>query len=139
MRDPIHILLVDDSIVFLEALTYALRACPNLVIVGYAESGSEALEQARRLQPDVVVMDISMSRMNGLEATRHLKAQPHAPYVVILTMHDNAEYRTAAAAVGADGFVNKLSCDDELPALLTTLRGRLPHSHAPWKGEAAYE
>lgn len=39
MRDPVRILLVDDSITFLEALTYALRAWPYLAVVGCAESG----------------------------------------------------------------------------------------------------
>ena len=77
--------------------------------------------QIEKTQVDVVVMDIAMPDVNGLEATRHLKAMPNAPYVVILTLEDNAEYRAAAVAAGADGFVNKLYSDDELPTLLSAL------------------
>ena len=67
-----------------------------------------------------------MPGLNGLEATRHIKAQPQAPSVVLLTMYDNAEYRVAAASAGADGFVNKVGCDDTLPALLAKLRLESP-------------
>lgn len=122
MRDPLRILLVDDSVVFLDALTYTLRAYPSLVVVGSAQSGEEALAQVKLRQPDVVVIDISMAGMNGLEATRRIKAQPHPPSVVILTIHDNAEYRVAAVTAGADGFVTKVGCDDVLLALLAKLR-----------------
>lgn len=121
MRKPLRILLVDDSIPFLQALRYTLRMYPDLTIVGCAQSGRDALDYVTQLQPDVVVMDIAMPEMNGLEATRLITGQSQAPVVVILTMNDNAEYRAAAAAAGAAGFINKAGCDDELPALLEKL------------------
>jgi DNA-binding NarL/FixJ family response regulator len=126
MPYPLRLLLVDNSEPFLAALTASLAAMPQLAIVGTARSAREAFTQITQLQPHVVVMDIAMPGLNGLEATRHIKAQPQAPYVVILTMYDNAEYRVAAAAAGADGFVNKVGCDDTLPALLATLLGVPP-------------
>jgi DNA-binding NarL/FixJ family response regulator len=126
MPYPLRLLLVDDSEPFLTALTASLADMPQLAIVGIARSAHEAFSQVMQLQPHVVVMDIAMPGLNGLEATRHIKAQPQAPSVVILTMYDNAEYRVAAAAAGADGFVNKVGCDDTLPALLAKLRPESP-------------
>lgn len=104
---PIRILLVDDSLEFLESAAGFLAAQPDLRVIGRAQSGQAALEQAAALRPDLVLMDIAMPGLNGLEATRQLKARPTPPRIIILTLHDNPEYRSAAASAQADGFVAK--------------------------------
>src|SRR5689334_3634289 len=107
MPPPFRVLVVDDNPGFLESATRFLSVDARLEIVGCAISGWEALQQVNLLHPDLVLMDLAMPGMNGLEATRLLKAQPQAPYVVILTLQDHSEYREAAVAVGADGFIAK--------------------------------
>ena len=99
---PINVLLVDDNAEFLKSATRFLAVDPQIVIAGCALSGRGALEQVALLHPDLVLMDMAMPGMNGLKATRHIKAQPDAPRVIILTLYDNAEYRAAAEAMGAD-------------------------------------
>lgn len=117
----IRVLLVDDSPKFLDALKRVLSSDDYLEIVGQALDGREALEQAALLHPDVVLMDVAMSLMNGFEATRHLKARSKTPLVVIVTLFDSPEYRTEAAAAGADRFLSKSSVGEELVPLLRTL------------------
>ena len=107
MMVSVRVLLVDDNAEFLDSATHFLSADPEIEIVGCVLSAEAALEQAPRLHPDLVLMDLVMPGMNGLEATRQIKVLPGAPRVVILTLYDNAEYRAAAAAVGADGFLAK--------------------------------
>jgi len=124
MRDrhqPIRVLLVDDSVTLLDSVTRFLANEPRIQISGRALLGSEAIQQAQRLQPDVVLMDVAIPGMNGLEVTRQIKAQPHAPCVIIVTMNDEVEYRTAAHEVGADGFVPKLRCRTHLLPLIAEL------------------
>ncbi len=118
---PLRILLVDDSLTFLEAATRFLSVDARFEIVGRVLSGEEALEQVPKLCPNLVLMDLAMPRMNGLEATRHIKAQPSAPYVVILTLNDSSEYRLASEAVGADGFVTKSEIGTTLLPLIDSL------------------
>jgi DNA-binding NarL/FixJ family response regulator len=113
-----RILLVDDSPEFLEAVAHFLATEPEIEVVGRASSGRSALEQVSRLQPDLVLMDLAMPEMNGLEATRRIKSQPDTPCVVILTLHDNFEYRAQAAAVHADGFVPKSELGTQLLPLI---------------------
>ena len=117
----LRILLVDDSPTFLESATRFLAMDARLEIIGCVLSGGEALEQVPKLRPDLVLMDLAMPGMNGLEATRHIKAKPSAPYVVILTLNDSREYRDAALAVGADGFVTKSEIGTALLPLLHSL------------------
>ncbi len=118
---PLRVLLVDDSHDFLESAARFLSAYPRLEIVGCALSGQHAWELVTRLRPDLVLMDLAMPGMNGLEATSQIKAQPGAPRVVILTLHDNAEYRMAAEAVRADGFIAKSDFGTQLLPLIHTL------------------
>ena len=93
----------------------------ELCIVGRAASGSAALEQVAVLNPDLVLMDLAMPGMNGLETTRRIKAQPDAPRVVIMTLYDVAEYRAAARAAMADGFIAKSSIRSQLMPMLVGL------------------
>lgn len=81
-------------------------------------SGPKALEQVGPLHPHLVLMDLAMEGMNGLEATRRLKAQENPPRVIILTLHDNPEYRAAAEQAHADGFVAKSDLGEKLLPLI---------------------
>jgi two-component system response regulator DegU len=126
---PFYTLLVDDSPDFLQSASRFLAKQPQIDIIGQATSGREALEQVARLRPHLVLMDLSMPEMSGLEATRHLKSQPNAPLVVILTLHDTPEYRAAAEAVQADGFVAKSEFGVKLLPLIESLYER-PAAHA---------
>ncbi|BAY13159.1 response regulator [Calothrix sp. NIES-2098] len=117
----VRILLVDDSLAFLESAARFLAIDKELEIVGRVLSGEEALVQVPQLCPDLVLMDMTMPGMNGLEATRQIKQHSSAPYVVVLTLNDGSEYRTAALAVGADGFVTKSEIGKALLPLIYSL------------------
>jgi len=113
-----RVLLVDDSADFLQSATLLLTAAPGLLVVGRATSGEAAVEEVERLLPDLVLIDVQMPGIGGLEATRRIKARPHAPRVIVLTMHDTAEYREAAEAAGANGFLSKISFMTAISAML---------------------
>lgn len=109
----IRVLLVDDSALFLEALSRTLRDDPRFEVVASLTSGAAAPAAVAECRPDLVLIDLVMPGTNGLAATRLIKvlADPPAtvnpPRVVILTMHDTGQYRKAAVAAGADGFIGK--------------------------------
>jgi CheY-like chemotaxis protein len=120
-RPPRRVLLVDDSPAFLDSASHFLNTDPRIEIVGRASSGRGALEKVPELKPDLVLMDLTMPEMNGLEATREIKSQPDGPRVIILTLHDIPEYRAAAEAVRADGFVTKTELDLQLLPMIHKL------------------
>lgn len=118
---PFTVLLVDDSPSFLQSALRFLACDGSLEVVGCALNGHEALRQAAVLQPDLVLMDWAMPEMDGLEATRHLKANNLAPCVILLTLHDAAEYREAARGAQADGLVAKADFGVKLLPLIAEL------------------
>jgi DNA-binding NarL/FixJ family response regulator len=114
----IRILLVDDSEAFLASASDFLSHDPRVTVVGRACSAREGLRLARELDPDLVLMDLVMPVMNGLAATRLIKAWPDPPSVVIVTMHEDAEYRRRAQEASVDGFVCKSRFTSEVTALV---------------------
>ena len=117
----IKVLLVDDSEQFLQSATAFLSQCPSVEVIGTATSGKDAIKKVQELSPDLVLMDIAMPGMNGIEATQRIKAKPGGPKIIILTIHDDAEYRSAVKDAGADGFVRKSNLLTHLLPLLDTL------------------
>ncbi|RPI30507.1 MAG: DNA-binding response regulator [Chloroflexota bacterium] len=117
----IRVLLVDDSQEFLQATSRFLSSAPGISVVGEFLSAVNALEEAEGLQPDLVLMDLAMPGINGLEATRRIKEKAEAPRVVLVTMHDNNEYRSAAKAASADGFITKAELVADLLPLIYSL------------------
>ena len=66
----IRVLIVDDSQVVRDFLTYILSSDPTIRIIGTAGNGEEAVQAVRDKRPDVITMDVIMPVMDGLEATR---------------------------------------------------------------------
>jgi DNA-binding NarL/FixJ family response regulator len=105
--EPIRILLVDDQPNVRRGLTMRLQLEPDLTVVGEAENGVVAIRTAEALRPDVLVMDYEMPVMDGIEAARALTAAGLPSRVVMLSIHDNASVRRAAAEAGVSAFVAK--------------------------------
>jgi DNA-binding NarL/FixJ family response regulator len=117
----IRTLLVDDHATFLDELAHLLEEEREMDVVGRAASGEDAVEQATALRPDLVLMDLAMPGMGGLEATRRLKAEPDAPRVIMLSLHEHPMYRTAALDAGASGFVSKSKLGTALLPMIHSL------------------
>jgi two-component system chemotaxis response regulator CheB len=79
----IRVLIVEDSPVAREFLTYILTSDPDIQVVGVAKNGEEALDAVRELRPSVITMDIHMPIMDGFEATRRIMETVPTPIVVV--------------------------------------------------------
>jgi two-component system chemotaxis response regulator CheB len=79
----IKVVIVEDSPVAREFLTYILTSDPAIQVVGIASNGVEALSVVARLRPDVITMDIHMPVMDGFEATRHIMETVPTPIVIV--------------------------------------------------------
>jgi DNA-binding NarL/FixJ family response regulator len=106
----VRVLLVDDQVAFVRAVTGVIEETPGFEIVGVAASGEEALQLAATLVPDLVLMDINLPGIDGLEATRRLReGAGHSPTVFLLSTYDEDAGDELVAESGAAAYVTKWS------------------------------
>ena len=64
-KEPIRVLVVDDSPTMADAVSALLTDDPRIEVVGRANTGSRAVTLARLLRPDVITMDLLMPDLDG--------------------------------------------------------------------------
>ena len=111
-----RLLLADDHTILVEGLKALLAQ--EFEVVATAGDGREVLEAAQKHQPDLILLDISMPGLNGIEAARRLKESNPTAKLIILTMHADLSFVSAAFEAGASGYVLKQSAATELVTAL---------------------
>lgn len=111
---PLRVLIVDDHPVIRRGVGEIIKNIPDLTICGEASCTSIALQQARELHPDVLITDITMPGPNGIELIKSILAEHPHLLILVLSMHEEAEYALRVLRAGAKGYVMK---DEVLTAL----------------------
>ena len=120
----IRVLIVDDQVLFAEALEAILGSDDRIEVVGRATDGKQGVELALSLMPDVTLMDISMPVMDGFEATRLIRQQRPRACVLMLTGSNSDEDMSRAREVGAAGYLTKDGIAAELIDQILEIGGR---------------
>ncbi len=124
MSPPIRVLVADDHMIVRTGIRHVLESESGFEVVGEAATGAEAVALAAKLEPDVVVLDISMPGESGLQVAARLRGTTPDPRVLILSLHDKAEYLVDSVRAGADGYLLKDTVATELrSAIRTVCRG----------------
>lgn len=124
MTAPIRVLVADDHTIVRTGIRHVLESDAGFDLVGEAGNTGEALTLAERLRPDVVVVDISMPGESGLQLAARLRSGIPEARVLILSMHDNAEYVLESLRAGASGYLLKDTAGTELRnAIRAVFRG----------------
>jgi DNA-binding NarL/FixJ family response regulator len=115
---PVGILVVDDQLVFRQAVREVIEAAGDFVLLGEASSGEHALLAMEELHPDLVLVDVRMQGMDGITTTRRIhEAYPDA-VVVLVTIEDTLNLPSEVGFCGAADLVRK---QDFRPVLLRRL------------------
>jgi len=126
MNNTIRILLVDDQVLFREALRTLLTVQPDFEVVGEASNGEEGVRLAVKLNPSVALMDLRMPVLDGVAATRRLKELLPACRVIALTTFDDDELVFEGLRAGAAGFLLKdVSAEKLFEAIRAANRGEV--------------
>ena len=121
---PARIVIADDHSLAREGLRAMLERSGQFEVVGEAASGEEALALCTAHAPDLALLDIRYNTggIDGLEAAQRLAADMPGVAIIILTMHETADYLRAAIAAGARGFITKDASREELIGALDQVR-----------------
>lgn len=119
------VFLADDHPLFLEALTDAVEARPELKLIGVASDGERAATRIAQQWPDVAVLDMRLPPLDGeaiLATLQHLGVPTR---VVFLSAHVDSGLIYRALAAGAAGYLSKCSDRaDVCEAIAAAGRGR---------------
>ena len=131
-QKPKKVLIADDSLVFLGALSMKLRSSGYEVVV--CQQGARIVSLARSEKPDLILLDInfppdpahgeeeSWDGLLVLEWLARLDETKGTP-VMVITGEDPAKCRERSYAAGAVGFFEKpVRPDTLLPAIKLALR-----------------
>lgn len=125
----VHILLVDDHPLVRDGLRARLETIPHFTVVAEADNAEQALHHAATLQVDLALMDINLNGMNGIDLTGRFHALHPEIAVLMLSMHDKAEYVMQAVQAGARGYVLKdAPAIDIITAIDTVMSGGIYYS-----------
>jgi DNA-binding NarL/FixJ family response regulator len=114
----IRVLVADDHALVREGIRHVLDAEPGISVVAEAANGREAVELTLQHRPDVVVLDITMPEETGLKAAARLRELMPDVRVLLLSMHDQAEYVREGMRIGTQGYILKDSAGEELRAAI---------------------
>lgn len=106
---PINILIVDDSPVVRELLTYLINSESGINVLGAVDSGEKALDFVKKYKPDLITMDVHMPGIDGFETTRRIMENHPIPIVIVSSIEnpESAETSFRTMEAGALCIVEK--------------------------------
>jgi len=110
----IRVLVADDHALVREGIRHVLASAHGFDIAGEAGGGAEAVKLAGECAPDVILLDVSMPDGGGLEVIGDIRRVAPDARVIILSVHDEAEYVLQGVRAGAHGYLRKDSSPAEL-------------------------
>lgn len=121
-------LVVDDHPVFLDVLTQALEAEPDVKIVATACDSTAAVAAWRLHRPAVTLIDLRVIGDDGLRTLRQIRSLDAAARVLVFTSANQRHEMAAALEAGAAGCITKGMRYEDLLAAIRKVhaQGRLP-------------
>ena len=105
-RQPIRVLVIDDSAYSRQTITRMLCTSPLVEVLGSACDGEDALRKCIELEPDLVTLDLEMPRIDGFTFLRLLMARRPTP-VIVVSGRSGEDDVFKALDLGAADFVAK--------------------------------
>ncbi|MGB9600338.1 MAG: response regulator, partial [Myxococcota bacterium] len=101
----IKLMILDDHRILRAGLRMLLESERLFTIVGEADSGVDMLKILESESCDILLLDITLNNENGLEVMKEIRKRYPEVKIIVLTMHENAQYIKQALKEGAKGYV----------------------------------
>jgi two-component system nitrate/nitrite response regulator NarL len=103
----VRVLVGEDHPMYRDGVVRALRAWPELEVVGEAGDGRTALEEIKRLQPDVALLDMRMPELEGPQIMNAIQREGLETKVIMLSVSIESAAVYDAISAGAKAFLSK--------------------------------
>lgn len=104
----IRIVLVDDHVLFRNALAALINRFDNCAVIAEAGNGCELIKIIKSgLIPDLLILDLNMPQMDGFDTAKWIQAHHAGIKIMILTMYDTEITMIRLLQVGVKGFLKK--------------------------------
>lgn len=113
-RQPIHVLVIDDSVFTLRGLRSVLSKKGGRFIVSEGKTESEAFAALQTCRTDVVVLDVSVGGVSGIDLCRTIRDSCPNTAVLIFTLSEDPNILRAAILAGANGYLLKNASGDAM-------------------------
>ena len=102
-KNPIRVMLVDDSQVARSIFSRLLSDDDDLSVVAEATDSADALAQLRHTEVDVILLDIEMPKRSGLEALPEIVLAANGARIIVVSsfVEENGPAAIQALSLGA--------------------------------------
>ena len=119
-KSAIRIVVADDHAIVREGLRRVLTT-RGFSVVADAADATTAMEAVTEHRPDVLVLDITMPGGGGWSIIERVARESPATRILMLSVHDEAEYVLESVRLGAHGYVRKDTTPAELRAAVSAV------------------
>jgi DNA-binding NarL/FixJ family response regulator len=116
----IRVVILDQQVMFAEALGAALRAERDIEVVGVAHGPDRVVSLASEALPDVVLADLGLPGDTGIDTIRRIGAAAPETRVVVLVTEQGELLMARAVEAGAVGILSKF---ESIEAVALAVRG----------------
>ena len=103
----VRVLIAEEHPLYREGVVRAIKARPELELVGEAADGGRALALIEELEPDVAVLDVKMPELDGLQVANAVARDGLRTRVLMLSAFLERQIVFQAVAAGAAGYLSK--------------------------------
>jgi DNA-binding NarL/FixJ family response regulator len=114
-------MIADDHQIFVDGIKSLLQNEQGIEVVGEALNGKHLLGQIPHVKPEVILLDINMPEMDGLEAAAKIATDHPEMRIIMLTMHERADFITKLISAGVAGYLLKNSSRADLVEAIRTV------------------
>ena len=123
IREPVRVLLVDDSVLTLQGLKTFLSKNSHIDIVGIARTRADALAAIQTHRPNVVVLEVRVGQASGIDLCKTIRESHPNIGVLFFTAHDDKNLLHSAILAGAQGYILKTAPADTVAKSIQTVAG----------------
>ena len=127
MKNPVRVLVVDDSALMRKLIPQILAVDDSIEVVGTAMDGTFGLKKIEDLKPQVVTLDLEMPGMGGIDTLKEIMRHHRVP-VIVVSSHstEGASITLKALSLGAFDFVAKpQDVSARMPEIANELIGKI--------------